>query len=319
MRRGYGYSYKRRRSKDAKWLHLFAALLLIGTIRVIFRDTAPAPGLAGIEGSAVESGIKDGNTSGIASDSAAPNARQAQMRPPRLDRKTEELMNEIKAGMNAGPSEIINVRDKLNKVLSEEMGENAEWARGQLARLSEQWLFGPEVFAEDEICGSYEVKFGDMFTEIERKFKTPYEMLMRINSIEDPRSLRAGKKIKVVHGPFHCKVYCSAQRMDVFVQDVFVRSFPVIRAKNGLEIAAGSWVVKAGGKHISETKKPAVRWIVLESTGASAEERTVLNITAAADSDEERAEEACVRVADEDLALIYDLLMPKVSSVTVSE
>jgi hypothetical protein len=316
MRRGYGYSRKRRRGNGAKWVHLVVALVLVGVIKVIFHDTAPAPGLGSIGDSAARWGIEDGNTPSGSSAFSLVNAERAQKRQPRLDRKTEELMNEIKAGLNAGPSEVINVRDKLNKMLSEEMGENAEWARGHLARLSEQWLFGPEAFAEDKMCGSYEVKFGDMFTEIERKLKTPYEMLMRINSIEDPRSLRAGKKIKVVHGPFHCKVYRSAQRMDVFVQDVFVRSFQVTC---GAEIPAGSWILKAGGKHISETKKPAVRWIVLESTGASAEERTVLNITAAADSDEGRAEEACVRVADEDLALIYDLLMPKVSSVTVSE
>jgi len=315
MSRGYGYSYKRRRSEGAKWLHLVIALLLIAGIKAVFHDAAPAPGFGGIENSITESIITDSNTPGSTSVFASLDAEQAQKRQTRLDRKTKELMNDIKAGLNAGPSEVINTRDKLNKLLSEELeSRDAEWARGHLAKLSEQWLFGPEVFANDKICGSYEVKFGDMFTEVERKFKTPYEMLMRINNIKDPRALRAGKEIKVVHGPFHCKVYPAAHRMDLFVQDVFVRSFPVTC---DVEIPAGSRVVKAGGKHISETKIPALRWIALESTEAKAGRQTTLNITRAGDWDEGLAAETCIHVADDDLATIYDLLMPKVSQVTV--
>ena len=311
MRRGHGYSYKKRRGEGAKWVHLVIALLLIAGIKAVFHDTAPAPGLGSVENSLARSTIEDSNTTDIPSASALTNAEQ-----PRLDRETRLLMDEIKAQLNAAPSELINVRDKLNGMLSEETGENAEWARGHLTRLSQQWLFGPEVCADDKICGSYEVKFGDMFTGIERKFETPYEMVMRINKIDDPRSLRAGKQIKVVHGPFHCKVYRSAQRLDLFVQDVFVRSFTVACSA---EIPAGSWTVKVGGKHISETKKPAVRWIVLDSVEANTEKPTTLNIVGAGDSDEQRAAEASIPMADEDLAIIYDLLMPKVSTVTVSE
>ena len=66
---------------------------------------------------------------------------------------------------------------------------------------------------------------------------------MRINGIRDARNLRADQTIKVLKGPFNVRIYSSEFRLDVYLQDLYLRSYRVaLGADQGTPM--GVWRVK---------------------------------------------------------------------------
>ncbi len=76
---------------------------------------------------------------------------------------------------------------------------------------------------------------GKVLSAIGRQHKIPYEILMQINNISNPKTLQAQETIKVINGPFHAKIYRSTFTMDLYLQDTFVRGFAVGLGKQGME------------------------------------------------------------------------------------
>jgi lipoprotein-anchoring transpeptidase ErfK/SrfK len=76
---------------------------------------------------------------------------------------------------------------------------------------------------------------------------------MKINNIPSEKNLRADQVIKVVQGPFHAIVYKSAFTMDLYLQNVFVKSYKIGLGKEGHETPVGLWRAKLGGKMIKPT------------------------------------------------------------------
>ncbi len=250
----------------------------------------------------------------------------------------DEIVADSIACLEVNPPRIIEARDKLNKTLSMPMSEEQlVFVKKQLSRISQQWLFSENYFPDDDICGSYLVQPGDQFVRLGKKFNIPYEALMQINNIDDPRSLRAGNTIKVVKGPFHCKIYRSSFTMDLFVQNTFVRSFPVGLGQSGMETPTGRWIVKADGKLVSplwtdpDTGKTyrsgdsdyplGTRWIGLEGVEGAAKGRTGFAIHGTTKPDQigTAGSRGCIRLNNEDAILVYDLLRPGISQVIVVE
>ncbi|MFC1676010.1 L,D-transpeptidase family protein [Planctomycetota bacterium] len=250
----------------------------------------------------------------------------------------DEIVADSIACLEVNPPRIIEARDKLNKTLSMPMSaEQLEFVKKQLSRISQQWLFSGNYFPEDGICDSYLVQPGDQFVRLGKKFKVPYEALMRINNIEDPRRLRAGNTIKVVKGPFHCKIDRSSFTMDMFVQNTFVRSFPVGLGQSGKETPTGRWIVKPDGKLISplwtdpDTGKTyrsgdpdyplGARWIGMEGVEGDAKGRTGFAIHGTTKPEEvgTAGSRGCIRLSNEDAIFVYNLLAPGISQVIVVE
>ena len=162
---------------------------------------------------------------------------------------------------------------------------------------------------------------------------------MQINNISDPRALRAADTIKVIKGPFHCRIYRSTFTMDLYLQDTFVRSFSVGLGKPGVETPTGRWIVKPAGKLISPTwTDPATdktyeaqdpdyplgaRWIGLEGVDGEAKGRTGFAIHGASDSEQDETggavSQGCIRLYNSEEILLYNLLTPGVSQVIVIE
>ncbi|MHC4432828.1 MAG: L,D-transpeptidase family protein [Planctomycetota bacterium] len=234
-----------------------------------------------------------------------------------------------------GPG-VIEARDKLNAMLSTTVSEEqSSSVKRQLSALSEKWLFGRAVFPDDQLCGRYLVEPGDSLEALGRKFRIPYHLIMRINNISDPRALRAGDTIKVINGPFRCKVYRSAFTMDLYLQDTFVRNFTVGLGKPGRETPTGRWKVK--GKLLSptwtdpdtgktyEAEDPdyplGARWIALEGLDGDAKGRTGFAIHGTRKPEQLGTAESrgCIRLYNGDVKLVYDLLRAGVSEVVVVE
>lgn len=231
---------------------------------------------------------------------------------------------------------IIEARHALNALLkqSPSRAEQAE-LRKLLTGIGRDTIFSSRRQPNDPLTDHYVVQSGDVLIHIGQRYKVPPEVLMRINGIRDATRLRADQKLKVLHGPFHVQIHKSAFRMDVYIQDLYVRSFRVaLGAEHGTP--EGVWRVKerlenptyyppasAEIKRIIPPDDPAnplgEYWIGLEGIGGDATDRVGYGIhgTIEPESIGKAVSLGCVRMHNEDVALLYALLLPGESTVTI--
>ncbi len=337
----FSSSSRRRRRRSRKWVYIISVLLIILVVEIFIRGSNPASTFGNEdEFSASITGSQTENGEVLSALKSIPEPNLCEI-PDLTSESNPELIafiDYVTTCIDAKPPRIIDARDKLNEMLSMPMtGEQLAFVKKQLARLSEEWLFARIVFPEDNLCSSYKVEPGDQFRILGKKFKVPYEILMRINNISSPKALRAGETIKVINGPFHCKIYRSAFTMDLYLQDIFVRSFSVGLGKPGMETPTGRWVIKPGGKLVSPLwTDPATgttyeaedqdyplgsRWIGLEGIKGTAKDRSGFAIHGTKNTEEIGTAESrgCIRLYNEDVILLYNFLMPGVSQVIVVE
>jgi LysM repeat protein len=233
---------------------------------------------------------------------------------------------------------IIAARDTLNDILNMAMEENLrESIKKQLSSLAEDWLFSRTVNPGDNLCSVYKVQPGDILSQVAASFKVPYQFLMRINNIPSEKSLQAGQTIKVVHGPFHAVVYRSSYTMDLYLQNVYVKSYKVGIGKEGHETPLGLWRVKMGGKLIKptwtdpETGKTyhaddpdyplGSGWIALE--GIDTRTRGIEGIAIHGTNDEKtigtKSSRGCIRLYNGELVELYNLLSEGNSELRIAE
>ncbi|MFC1781880.1 LysM peptidoglycan-binding domain-containing protein, partial [Planctomycetota bacterium] len=155
------------------------------------------------------------------------------------------------AAAQESPDDVIAVRDKLNRALGAvENSEDKDTIKTRLSTLADIWLFSSDILPEDKLCETYTVKSGDTLSKIGQRYKVPYEILLEINKIKDAKSLQAGRKIKVINGPFNAKINRSTFTLDLYLQKTFVRSFPVCIGKQDTPTPTGLWRVEPKGKMI---------------------------------------------------------------------
>jgi len=231
---------------------------------------------------------------------------------------------------------LIEVRDRLNTILSEPMGTRQRTLiKGKLTDLAQKWLLGAKVYPGDALCETYKVRPGDNLERIGRRYKVPHQILMTINKIRKPESLMAGVNIKVVNGPFHVKVYKSSFTMDLFLQEnLYVKSYPIGLGKVEHETPTGLWAVKIGGKMIRppwtdpegrvfNADHPdyplGSRYIELKGLTGDALGRTGFAIHGTKDPDEigKRASLGCIRLHNGNAQEVFGLLTQEVSQVRV--
>jgi LysM repeat protein len=233
---------------------------------------------------------------------------------------------------------IIAARDSLNDVLNMAMEENLrEQIKRQMSSLANDWLFGRTVQLGDNLCSTYQVQPGDILAQVAAGFKVPYKFLMKINNISSEKSLQAGQVIKIVHGPFHAIVYRSSYTMDLYLQNIYVKSYKVGLGKEGHETPPGLWRVKNGGKLIKptwtdpETGKTyhaddpdyplGSGWIALE--GIDTRTRGIDGIAIHGTNDEKtigtKSSRGCIRLYNGELVELYDILAEGFSELRVAD
>ena len=337
-------SYRRRRSQTQRWIYIISVIVIIAgwycVSGVGYRNTHQAlqTTLEPLFGTNVENGT---NPPIVMVPKPEPEPELSETLPePTSESNVEvsELIAEAMACINAKPARIIEARDMLNEALPMPMGEQQQaFIKEQLSELADKWLFSRRIYVQDVLCGSYEVKQGDLLSKIGKQFKVPYEILMEINKISRPEALRAGETIKVVNGPFHARVYRSTFTMDLYLQNTFVRSFRVGLGQPGMETPTGLWLVKPGGKLIKPTWTDPIsgktyeaenpdyplgsRWIGLEGLSGAAKGRTGFAIHGTKKPDQIgiAGSQGCIRLYNDDAILTYKLLMPGSSQVEVVE
>ncbi len=233
---------------------------------------------------------------------------------------------------------VIAARDKLNQALTMQLSPQIRTGvKVQLASLADKWLFSRDVLEGDKLTGYYLVKPGELLAKIGREHKVPYEILMRINGIERPELLQAGRRIKVIHGPFHAVVNRTTYTMDLYLQDVYVKSYQVGLGRPEHTTPTGRWVVAPGGKMIKPTwtdpdtgktykgSDPdyplGSRWIALDGIEGNARGRTgfALHGTHEPETIGTQSSRGCIRLHNGDVIEVYEVLEPGHSNVQVTD
>jgi len=246
------------------------------------------------------------------------------------------LIAKAAALLSEQPGNIIEARDKLNQALRMPMShQQRSSVKDQLSELSNQWLFSRTVLPDDPLCESYQVRLGDILEVIGKRHKVPYEILMDINRISSPRSLQAGRAIKVVNGPFHAKVYRSTFTMDVYLQNTYVRSFTVGLGKPGRETPTGLWRLRPGGKaYATSWRDPDTgrlyqpedpdyplgsRWMALDGLSGEAKGRESFGIHGTKEPDQigTAGSRGCIRLHNGEAIKVYNMLVDGLSQVEV--
>lgn len=370
MARSYSNRGRRWRGRRANSAYLIVAVIVFGLIVfVLFRggSSEPQPASAG-EGAppadSTESEFVEPSEPLVAHSDAQPTTPPAEPTPapaqpaPQTETQAQPLESVIPTAEpepdphakaeaaiasalalgRSQPGKVLEVRDKLNAALDMPMSdEQRKTVKAEMAKLADEWLFGPAAFAGDPLCSTYMVKSGDVLQIIGRRHKVPYELLMQINNIRRPENLAAGRAIKVVNGPFHAKVDRSTFTLDLYLQDTYVRSFKVGLGKPGYETPTGLWRVKEGGKLIkptwtdpdtgkvykgSDPNYPlGSRWIALDGVDGAARGRTGFAIHGTKDPEQigTAGSRGCIRMYNGDAILMYNLLVPLYSTVEVVE
>jgi LysM repeat protein len=234
-----------------------------------------------------------------------------------------------------GGQKIIEARDRLNELLPMLQGQERAFVKGQLSQLSERWLFSKQVLPDDKLCTMYKVSPGDALEKVGRHYNVPFEALMLINGIDKAESLQAGATIKVVNGPFHARISRSTFTMDIYLQNTYVKSFPVGLGKQGMETPMGRWRVAAGGKLIKprwtdpdtgRTYEPddadyplGSRWIGLEGLEGASVGKKGFAIHGTKDPQQigTQGSRGCIRLHNGDAVTVYNLLAAGASLVDV--
>ncbi|OXU14380.1 L,D-transpeptidase family protein [Sedimentisphaera salicampi] len=231
---------------------------------------------------------------------------------------------------------VIEARDMLNNTLSRYPDSLERRAlKDMLEKLSESWLFSEEVLKGDPHCHYYTVERGDMLSRIGDEYNVPWEFLLKINDMLRPEQLRAGEDIKVVKGPFNLIVNKSTYNMDLYLDNLYVKSYPIGIGREEHATPTGMWVVKPGGKMVSPTWTDpdsgrtydamdpdyplGKRWIALKGISGEAKGRTGFAIhgTSEPESIGQKSSRGCIRLSNEDVVEVYDLMMPGESHVQI--
>lgn len=244
------------------------------------------------------------------------------------------VMNLVEEGRGLmGKGAWLAARAKLNAALNGTTDVAlTEELRRDLTRISAETIFSSQVAEGDTLAEYYNVVSGDTLDRIAKRFSISSQFLARINNIANMNVIRLGQRLKVVHGPVHLRVSKSRFQMDVFLQDVYLKSFPVGLGADG-STPTGEWEVAdklvnpvyypARGGKIIQADNPenplGERWIGLKGISGEAEGQMRYGIhgTIEPDSIGKNVSLGCVRLHNADVEFVYDLVISGASRVTV--
>ena len=250
---------------------------------------------------------------------------------------------DAKAKADAG--KLLEARDIYNAALiSGKLSEpETRAAKQALAAVNDTVVFTPgRTFETDPWGGTFNVPPGGVLAKIAKRFDITPELLQRINGISDPRRLRAGQTLKIVKGPLHAVVDKSDFTLDLYFGapggpgSSYVTTFKVGLGKDD-STPLGKWLVEPGRKLTNPTyysprgegviegndpKNPlGEHWIALTGVEGAAVGKEAYGIhgTIEPDSIGTMASMGCIRLRNEDVARVYEMLVEGKSTVRVVE
>jgi lipoprotein-anchoring transpeptidase ErfK/SrfK len=260
-----------------------------------------------------------------------------------LPATSAQILSQGKAKLDAG--ELLAGRKILNDALNcgGFVAADADAAKAAMAKANQTIIFSSQRIADDPYGGTYSVPTGGVLARIAKNFSLTPELLCRINDLSDPRKLRAGQVIKIVQGPFYAVVNKGAFTIDIYLGGVagekaamYVTTYPVGLGKEN-STPCGNWIVEPGKKLTHPTyysprgegvipaddpKNPLGKfWIGLAGTEGQAVDKKSYGIHGTIDPDSigKQASLGCIRMRNEDVTLVYEMLVEGKSAVVVKD
>lgn len=249
----------------------------------------------------------------------------------------------VEARTKADAGDLPSARQALNDALiSGRLSEaDADAAKKQIEQLNQTLVFSAKKFPDDPWGGTYQVASGERLGTIANKHACSWEFLARVNGIT-PKKLRSGQYIKIFKGPFHAVVYKHLFRMEIYLGapggpgSMYVASYPVGLGKDD-STPNGLWLCKAGDKirhpryypprggdiiDPNDPKNPlGGYWIALEGQDGQAIGKESYGIHGTIDPSSIGKMESmgCIRLRQEDISWVFDLLVDGKSKVLVKD
>ncbi len=219
---------------------------------------------------------------------------------------------------------------------------DANAAKRLLGQVNEVVVFSPRRFANDTVGGTYGVKSGDRLDRIARQYEVTSELLCRINGISDPRKMQAGKDLKILNGPFHAVVDKSDFTLEIWLGNpgergaMYITTFPVGLGADD-STPTGTWIVETQKKlknptYFSPRGEGVIAaddpdnplgeyWIGLTGIDGHAVGKSSYGIhgTIRPESIGRQESMGCVRLINEDVEKVFELLVEGKSTVIIRE
>lgn len=257
---------------------------------------------------------------------------------------TDEIRAAIADGdRKKAAGDLVGARAIYSRVLmnSKTPKSDQDALRSTVATINDELFFSTKVVAGDPIAETYAVQAGDNPTKIAKKnqLATDAELIEQINKVK-ATSLKVGQKLKLIRGPFNAIVHKGDFRVDLFWGPpsdpdswLYIKSFKAgLGTNNGTPV--GEFIVKSGSKlrnppwtnpqtgekfPANDPKNPiGKRWIGLEGLGESAKFKGYgLHGTIDPSSIGQQKSMGCVRLGDDDINFLFDVLADGVSAVKI--
>jgi LysM repeat protein len=89
-------------------------------------------------------------------------------------------------------------------------------------------LAGTVIYSRDPWLGPpYQVRAGDSLESIAQQYQVPWQLLAKINGIQNSNGLVPGEKLKIVHGPFQAQLNVQQGWLALFVDGLYAGRFRV--------------------------------------------------------------------------------------------
>jgi lipoprotein-anchoring transpeptidase ErfK/SrfK len=168
---------------------------------------------------------------------------------------------------------------------------------------------------------AHEIQSGDRLQTIAQQYDVPWQYLAKLNRVE-PQRVRAGQRIKVIKGPFSAVIDLSDYELTVHAHGYFVTRYPVGIGQDG-STPVGAFTIENklvdptyyGPDGVVEHDDPSnplgERWIDIGNSYG-------IHGTIEPDSIGQSMSRGCIRMHNDDVAAVYDLLSIG-SEVTIRE
>lgn len=278
----------------------------------------------------------------LASASNGPTAPQtaAPATPTEPIVPADQAIAQGKAMIDSG--DLVGGRAVLNSALisAQLSASDQTIAKEMIASANQTLLLSSRFFADDPWQEQYTVQSGDVMVRIANRYFIPYELISKINNNLAPNRIRPGQKLKVLKGPMHAVIHKNAYTLDIYLGapggegSMYVCSFRVgLGAENSTP--TGLWVVPKGAKVRNPTyyssrgegiiaaddpKNPlGEHWIAIDGLEGEAVGKTSYGIhgTIEPETIGTQASQGCVRLRNEDVEQVFEMLYEVKSTVRI--